>query len=86
MEGSEKRFHCTECSKSYSFAHKLHHHQTWGCRKDKQEQLDFARRPLSSNVFSFTSKEGEEDQSDGIDSGANVKPESVKMKSLMTCY
>ena len=52
-----ERFNCSSCSKSYSFLHKLRHHQLWSCKtKEHQEQIDTARRPLSSNVFSFSAK------------------------------
>ena len=52
-----ERFNCSSCSKSYSFLHKLQHHQLWSCKtKEHQEQIDTARRPLSSNVFSFSAK------------------------------
>ena len=80
VKESVERFQCSECSKSYSFLHKLQHHQLWGCKKKKQEeQLDFARRPSSSNVFSFTTNESAEDSNDHIASRVDVAPRRVKL-------
>ena len=60
-EVEKERFQCSDCEKTYSFLHKLQHHQTWSCKKKEVEKIevDFARRALSSNVFSSTSKEGD---------------------------
>lgn len=80
MKESVDRFQCSECSKSYSFLHKLQHHQLWGCPKKKaEEQLDFARRSSSSNVFSFTANESAEDSNDHIASKVDVAPRQVKL-------
>ena len=54
-EDEEVRAEGSDCDKNYSFLHKLQHHQTWSCKKKKEVEkikIDFARRPLSSNVFS----------------------------------
>ena len=53
-EVEEKTFQCSDCEKNYSFLHKLQQHQTWSCKKKEVEKIEinFARRPLSSNVFS----------------------------------
>ena len=51
----EKTFQCSDCEKNYSFLHKLQQHQTWSCKKKEVEKIEinFTRRPLSSNVFSM---------------------------------
>ena len=51
-EVEEKTFQCSDCEKNYSFLHKLQQHQTWSCKKKEVEKIEinFARRPLSSNV------------------------------------
>ena len=54
-EVEKKTFQCSDCEKNYSFLHKLQQHQTWSCKKKEVEKIkiSFARRPLSSNVFSL---------------------------------
>ena len=54
-EVEKKTFQCSDCEKNYSFLYKLQQHQTWSCKKKKVEKIEinFARRPLSSKVFSL---------------------------------
>ena len=76
-EVEKKTFQCSDCDKNYSFLHKLQHHQTWSCKKKKEVEkieIDFGRRPLSSNVFSVKTKEGDiGDSSVGRDKPAMVE-------------
>ena len=51
-EVEKEHFQCSDCDKKYSFS------QTWSCKKKKEVEIDFARRPLSSNVFSVKRMEG----------------------------
>ena len=73
----KETFKCSDCDKKYAFIHKLKNHQAWSCNEKKEVEkikIDFARRPLSSNVFSVKSKEG-----DIVDSSvARIKPVLVK--------
>ena len=76
-EVEKKTFQCSDCEKHYSFLHKLQHHQTWSCKKKKEVEkikIDFARRPLSFNVFSV-SKKGDIGES----SVARDKPAMVEL-------
>ena len=61
-EVEKETFQCSDCYKKYAFIHKLKSHQAWSC-KGKEEvekiKIDFARRPMSSNIFSVKSKEGD---------------------------
>ena len=52
-EVEKEHFQCSDCDKKYSFS------QTWSCKKKKEVEIDFARRPLSSNVFSVKRMEGD---------------------------
>ena len=61
-EVEKKTFQCSDCEKNYSFLYKLQQHQTWSCKKKEVEmiEINFARGPLSSNVFSVEkTKEGD---------------------------
>ena len=51
VEVEKEHFQCSDCDKKYSFSHTLKN-QTWSCKKKKEVEINFARRPLSSNVFS----------------------------------
>ena len=58
----KERFKCSEWDKDYAFLHKLQNHKIWSCKKKKEAEeikRDFARRQLSSNVFSLESKVSE---------------------------
>ena len=75
-EVEKQTFQCSDCEKKYAFIHKLQNHQAWGCKKKKEVEkveIDFARRPLSSNVFCVKSKG--EDHVDAESVGA--KPSKV---------
>ena len=40
-------------------------HKTWSCKKKEEVEnikMDFSRRPVSSNVFSLESEEGEKEE------------------------
>ena len=53
-EGEKKTFDCCDCGKKYSFLHKLQHHQTWSCKKEKEGEtcmLSSPRRIGSQNCF-----------------------------------
>ena len=39
-EVEKERFQCSDCEKTYSFLHKLQHHQTWSCKKKEVEKID----------------------------------------------
>ena len=58
VEVEKEHFQCSDCDKKYSFSHTLKN-QTWSCMKKKEVEIDFARRPLSSNVFSVKHMEGD---------------------------
>ena len=58
----KERFKCSEWDKDSAFLHKLQNHKIWSCKKKKEAEeikRDFARRQLSSNVFSLESKVSE---------------------------
>ena len=57
----KERFKCSEWDKDYAFLHKLQNHKIWICKKKEADEIkrDFARRQLSSNVFSLESKVSE---------------------------
>ena len=59
-EVEKERFRCSDCEKDYAFLHKLLHHKTRNCKK--KEEVGVAKRPLSSNVFSLESEEGEKEK------------------------
>ena len=53
-EVEKKTFDCCDCGKKYSFLHKLQHHQTWSCKKEKEGEtcmLSSPRRIGSQNCF-----------------------------------
>ena len=61
-EVEKETFQCSDCYKKYAFIHKLKSHQAWSCKGKKEVEkikIDFARRPMSSNIFSVKSKEGD---------------------------
>ena len=59
-EVEKERFRCSDCEKDYAFLHKLLHQKTRNCKK--KEEVGVAKRPLSSNVFSLESEEGEKEK------------------------
>jgi len=59
----KESFKCGDCEKDYAFL--LVRHKTWNCKKKEEVEnikMDFARRPVSSNVFSLESEEGEKEE------------------------
>ena len=83
-EVEKKTFQCSDCGKNYSFLHKLQHHQTWSCKKKEAEKIEInvARRPLSSNVFSVKTKEGDTDDSSVV----RDKPAMVELCLKVMSY
>ena len=48
-EVEKERFQCSDCEKTYSFLHKLQHHQTWSCKKKVPARLSGVQDGLEIN-------------------------------------